>query len=258
MVFWINSFILISIHTPHAGSDEIDFQPHSPLSISIHTPHAGSDIRLFDSCRLKLTFQSTLPMRGATSLIPTQLSASANFNPHSPCGERRVTTFNHGVVFPHFNPHSPCGERLFCAQVDVVYIQISIHTPHAGSDVSAVSSPSIQTCISIHTPHAGSDAVLGCCKTICCTDFNPHSPCGERHVVCGRFFGTLKISIHTPHAGSDDKEILLRDILEEISIHTPHAGSDVHWLSHLITILFISIHTPHAGSDSCGGSKPFS
>ena len=122
----------ISIHTPHAGSDEIDFQPHSPLSISIHTPHAGSD----------------------------------------------------------FRPYAHCAD-----------IQISIHTPHAGSDGS-ICPYCLTLNISIHTPHAGSDNAVegidlgdkkfqstlpmrGATRRSqqhpwSATNFNPHSPCGER------------------------------------------------------------------------------
>ena len=58
----------ISIHTPHAGSDT----PKTVLSlkniqISIHTPHAGSDGGDGEGKTSPFIFQSTLPMRGATS-----------------------------------------------------------------------------------------------------------------------------------------------------------------------------------------------
>ena len=56
--------------------------------------------------------------------------------------------------------------------------------------------------ISIHTPHAGSDrrgqAVIS--KN---ADFNPHSPCGERRAWAAGWYDDLDFSIHTPHAGSD-------------------------------------------------------
>ena len=35
------------------------------------------------------------------------------------------------------------------------------------------------------------------------TDFNPHSPCGERQEADRFYFYRRDISIHTPHAGSD-------------------------------------------------------
>ena len=42
--FSLPSLILISIHTPHAGSDVLDgITATKSEKISIHTPHAGSD-----------------------------------------------------------------------------------------------------------------------------------------------------------------------------------------------------------------------
>ena len=60
------------------------------------------------------------------------------------------------------------------------HTDISIHTPHAGSDLIAPVRVSVFILISIHTPHAGSD----------------------RGELCKVHRGH-HISIHTPHAGSD-------------------------------------------------------
>ena len=149
------------------------------LPISIHTPHAGSDVKDGRAIIKWKKFQSTLPMRGATTLTRLFMWCIYNFNPHSPCGERRpalyrpLTTRKISIHTPHagsdhstanvynernnFNPHSPCGERRFDARTDdittefqstlpmrvatctlyvaVVVSYISIHTPHAGSDI---------------------------------------------------------------------------------------------------------------------------
>ena len=77
-------------------------------------------------------FQSTLPVWGATvywfsyattpdisihaprvgsdALSSNRLDYKGDFNPRSPCGERRADTGRHGGN-QHFNPRSPCGER---------------------------------------------------------------------------------------------------------------------------------------------------
>ena len=99
---------------------------------------------------------------------------------------------------------------------------ISIHAPHAGSDLDAVTTPP-EPVISIHAPHAGSDGFHGRLDAAH-RDFNPRSPCGER-----RLFSCLPlppvISIHAPHAGSDDDDgTEYKEVI--ISIHAPHAGSD--------------------------------
>ena len=63
--FW-GTARMISIHTPLAGSDS-DFQRKlSGETISIHTPLAGSDPGTAPSSSSSLSFQSTLPLRGAT------------------------------------------------------------------------------------------------------------------------------------------------------------------------------------------------
>ena len=80
------------------------------------------------------------------------------------------------------------------------------------------------------------------------TDFNPHSPCGERPRWERGEIKPTPISIHTPHAGSDPQPPCRLPVHAEISIHTPHAGSDFRMIvRNLMTK--ISIHTPHAGSD---------
>ena len=124
-----------------------------------------------------------------------------------------------------FNPHSPCGERRGESVDHFVVGLISIHTPLAGSDTSgngltfygdqfqstlplrgatdvAVRAETVER-ISIHTPLAGSDTTqLGCVQRC------------------------MVISIHTPLAGSDSARPVSPQ-LGRISIHTPLAGSDL-------------------------------
>ena len=87
-----------------------------------------------EECRLMCTFQSTLPVWGATTTVPPEAAAEdisihaprvgsdfipivllplrLYFNPRSPCGERlTVKTILYGK--DNFNPRSPCGERLY-------------------------------------------------------------------------------------------------------------------------------------------------
>ena len=58
---------MISIHAPRAGSDEQVFGGRKMTEhISIHAPRAGSDYRGLVNASDFKTFQSTLPVRGAT------------------------------------------------------------------------------------------------------------------------------------------------------------------------------------------------
>ena len=74
-------------------------------------------------------------------------------------------------------------------------LQISIHTPHAGSDVYQAC---VLFCHWYFNPHSpcGERRATAWCKGAG-TDFNPHSPCGERQILiindarCGKFQSTL-------------------------------------------------------------------
>ena len=100
------------------------FNPHSPcgerppmadifcpfLMISIHTPHAGSDYKCCDAFSCQCLFQSTLPMRGATAMILPVLFLW-QFQSTLPMRGATCICFNQDFAFFYFNPHSPCGER---------------------------------------------------------------------------------------------------------------------------------------------------
>ena len=57
--------------------------------ISIHAPLAGCDVVSSNIHRTVCPFQSTHPLRGATSFSISSLSKSPNFNPRTPCGVRQ-------------------------------------------------------------------------------------------------------------------------------------------------------------------------
>ena len=175
-----------------------DFNPRSPCgerqvfhrffcafyTISIHAPRAGSDRHCPSRNAVNLSFQSTLPVRGATTAEhPAPLSID-DFNPRSPCGERQSAQKSRAEIVQfqstlpvrgatnerfiscrrhrNFNPRSPCGERLTTWLLTMRLKSISIHAPRAGSD-------SMQRVAILPT-----------------TDFNPRSPCGERrNTGCG-------------------------------------------------------------------------
>ena len=128
----------------------------------------------------------------------------------------------------------------------VLFSQISIHAPLVGSDVSSCicsSGPSI----SIHAPLVGSDngraagnranqrfqstlPLWGATGVRIFApgvqpDFNPRSPCGERHAESLFEAASLNISIHAPLVGSDG-QIPDFPFLLVISIHAPLVGSD--------------------------------
>ena len=246
----------ISIHTPHAGSDltaagyecrYYNFNPHSPcgerldtpgdytgdLSISIHTPHAGSDLPCLYSLHWWLVFQSTLPMRGATIDKPYGKFGGGYFNPHSPCGERRIFEsdrdfdFNISIHTPHagsdrislwvllperyFNPHSPCGER-----------RRYFTKLHTTSEFQST------------LPMRGATPTYTRCGTFC-QYFNPHSPCGERRVRL-----------------SYDKH------MDEFQSTLPMRGATAHFSPHQMAYSLFQSTLPMRGATRSSGSVTLS
>ena len=103
-------------------------------------------------------------------------------------------------------------------------------------------------------------------------NFNPRSPCGERHTKTLVHHRGVTISIHAPRVGSDDRARDWSNRCLMISIHAPRVGSDCpRLLLRLLLNVFqstlpvwgatrqrwlessrrnISIHAPRVGSDT--------
>ena len=126
------------------------------------------------TCPVLVQFQSTLPLRGATTTITFHPATSSNFNPRSPCGERLIMA-NRSLGTPQFQSTLPLRGATNCAVYPDGGLVISIHAPLAGSDAG------------------------GLARRWRKADFNPRSPCGERPLSCAcgtaaeRFQSTLPL-----------------------------------------------------------------
>ena len=148
---------IISIHAPHAGRDgdiygdkeglDENFNPRAPCGARqsrrfryVRDRHfnprapCGARPMLRDQYGIYILFQSTRPMRGATSRSGKPLSRPRYFNPRAPCGARRSLAILQGIP-PYFNPRAPCGARRTTFAQVALRLQISIHAPHAGRDL---------------------------------------------------------------------------------------------------------------------------
>ncbi len=191
----------ISIHAPRVGSDGSDngggggfFAFQSTLPVWGATAPGGH----LPSPAL---FQSTLPVWGATPRGKPQRK-KVNISIHAP----RVGSDGQQPAHPHhhrnFNPRSPCGERR-CAQSEQGReLQISIHAPRVGSDYPGPGHPAgrreFQSTLpvwgaTVHQPTQPPEPV----------HFNPRSPCGERRPGSMSGWSSRRISIHAPRVGSD-------------------------------------------------------
>ena len=172
----------ISIHALLAESDRHP-RPHQRKGkqISIHALLAESDHGAPGHLAGGSIFQSTLSLRRATLCSRRGIACAANFNPRSPCGER-----------PSYH-----GEGLFS-------IPISIHALLAESDLRPSTFRTVrvrfQSTLSLRRA-----TLLHRTARKAGSNFNPRSPCGERHNLCPRFRLNYVISIHALLAESDSK-----------------------------------------------------
>ena len=145
------------------------------------------------------------------------------FNPRSSCEERRHRPPSSSYT-THFNPRSSCEERLCLYYIVIWLYSISIHAPHARSDMCAAFTAMFMSVISIHAPHARSDdSRLSSLSPL--PNFNPRSSCEERPSSSISAMKIKRISIHAPHARSDAFQAGA-SARGQISIHAPHARSD--------------------------------
>ena len=149
------------------------------LAISIHAPRVGSD-------------PDNLPLR----------QRRQDFNPRSPCGERRVYFNNSKQKWDAISIHAPRVGSDDNGDYDDKNNDISIHAPRVGSDFSpSIYSGKINRFQST-LPVWGATPVTAL-QTFLIFYFNPRSPCGERREDGLPRLYALDISIHAPRVGSD-------------------------------------------------------
>ena len=110
------SISVVSIHAPRAGRDPVGMYSERVTMVSIHAPRAGRDCDGAPRRMTQTLFQSTRPVRGATScqdylLHPTPVSI------HAPRAGRDADVLFQSHAVACFNPRAPCGARLISSGV---------------------------------------------------------------------------------------------------------------------------------------------
>ena len=179
MVLLIRSTHRFQSTLPVRGATTVRREPPCRVQISIHAPRAGSD-RGFHFC----------------------LEHSEHFNPRSPCGERlacRVPFISPPSVFQSTLPVR--GATTWTGEGQLAYQIFQSTLPVRGATMTIPPSPWLPTAfqstlpvrgatamvaagifhraISIHAPRAGSDGLIER-RINRYKYFNPRSPCGER------------------------------------------------------------------------------
>ena len=167
----------ISIHAPRVGSDFMEAYTSASLCLFQSTLPVWGATSSAISLPTIFIFQSTLPVWGATgrrhhqqrsgpiSIHAPRVGSDSghhgsgagrrNFNPRSPCGERRGNQ-RPRVRGGDFNPRSPCGERPAWARSLSGRPVFQSTLPVWGA-TSPCHVLGLSALISIHAPRVGSD-----------------------------------------------------------------------------------------------------
>ena len=177
-------------------------EPIRGAFISIHAPHTGRDLGYGLQVRDGKLFQSTRPIRGATTNCSTPSMRLDYFNPRAPYGARPIYTSSPYSAATDFNPRAPYGARLIVSHDGSrVLYEFQSTRPIRGATLLLFCSR-YPFDISIHAPHTGRDVAPNAIKPMP-MDFNPRAPYGARpHRPSGRR-AYRSISIHAPHTGRD-------------------------------------------------------
>ena len=103
-----------------------NFNPRAPCGARQHTSISPFTRSLF---------QSTRPLRGATSADMCRLLPTPAFQSTRPLRGATRTTASTIAVRSNFNPRAPCGARPQVSKLHKVHADISIHAPLAGRDI---------------------------------------------------------------------------------------------------------------------------
>ena len=142
-----------------------------------------------------------------------------------------------------FNPRSPCGERRIAPITSRVNLSFQSTLPLRGATVPDGAVPGKDR-ISIHAPLAGSDC-LSVVPSFISSWFQSTLPLRGATRLAWNYAKHFDISIHAPLAGSDKKvDTEIREYY--ISIHAPLAGSDCqtkkHWIPAGFNLQFCESH----------------
>ena len=193
---------IISIHAPRTGSDGTAYITNGrAFSISIHAPRTGSDwADRGDNRRLW------------------------DFNPRSPHGERRDSSYLR-MVACYFNPRSPHGERLLRRR-RVSHRELFQSTLPARGATLTVIVASVSMVFQSTLPARGATALPGRVSPTS-AHFNPRSPHGERLSLSQVADKSRSSFQSTLPARGATSAVAAGIFTQEISIHAPRTGSDL-------------------------------
>ena len=139
------SFLVTSIHAPHAGCDRaILLSFHFLSHFNSRAPCGGRQLLVL-KCQIFSRLQSTHPIRGATVNGCIVMLSVLLQSTHPIRGATDYCTHHCSEVHNYFNPRTPCGGRHNAEGLDVPLFVTSIHAPTRGATI-----PGRSRCASIY------------------------------------------------------------------------------------------------------------
>ena len=213
----------ISIHAPRAGGDRCCKAIAHKKPYFNPRPPCGGRLPFFVFVFLIMKFQSTPPVRGATSIRGGR-KVACEISIHAPRAGGDCRGLVNASDFKTFQSTPPVRGATLRLALRCGGDRISIHAPRAGGDGNRLPQHRRRN-ISIHAPRAGGDYMLffysayqqifqstppvrGATLTTphmppAPMHFNPRPPCGGRRREGLDVDGIVRISIHAPRAGGD-------------------------------------------------------
>ena len=171
------------------------------MRISIHAPRTGSDAKAAGDAIRAVTFQSTLPARGATLSRQDNRREDEAFQSTLPARGATLPGSGRTGRPPYFNPRSPHGERR----------EPMISLFGAFVFQSTLPARGATNCTAPGLPRGGTFQ-----STLPARGATGCAPAERRN---------KSISIHAPRTGSDAIP-RVQAFQSDISIHAPRTGSD--------------------------------
>ena len=172
------------------------------VTISIHAPRVGSDAGSNSDFTKSFTISIHAPRVGSDGKNAVKIALILDFNPRSPCGERRPSSCSCNPDVLYFNPRSPCGERHKITSKCWKSSGFQSTLPVWGATMSKILLAITNCHFNPRSPCGERQQTQR--KNRRAADFNPRSPCGERRSRLPLSSEIQPISIHAPRVGSDN------------------------------------------------------
>ena len=192
-----------------------------------------------------LTFQPTLPARGATRHTRKN-GAQCRISTHAPrTGSDNIWRY-HPAAVGNFNPRSPHGERLIFAPNLCNLHLISTHAPRTGSDFCYFNRQRIRFKFQPTLPARGATTyAVGITYKYAISTHAPRTGSDAGDIV---EWGGADISTHAPRTGSDRCPMIQATVVAHFNPRSPH-GERRQVRRRVRHDACISTHAPRTGSD---------